>query len=203
MTLCDTWTKNNRHISHFCTTTVLHCDILHCGFSAQCPQTTYGARVQHLSVSLRTARLSANGIALYPKESPARRRASRATPARRRGARVQWDRAPPSGTRGRRTRAAGRARRWAAARGERPVGWLARAPQAAGQRRRRRAGRMRRWTFLFLVDREIGGRSTWDVERREYIQYTQSWKPEYCWLLVLVHVELNWQVNKCISSTRN
>ena len=48
VTLRDTWTKNNRHISHFCTdrsalsfctVTFLHCDILHCGFSAQCPQT--------------------------------------------------------------------------------------------------------------------------------------------------------------------
>ena len=29
MTLCDTCTKNNSHISHFCTTTVLHCGVLH------------------------------------------------------------------------------------------------------------------------------------------------------------------------------
>ena len=29
VTLCDTWTKNNRHIFHFCTTTIVHC-----GFSA-------------------------------------------------------------------------------------------------------------------------------------------------------------------------
>ena len=34
MPLCDTLTKNNRHISHFCTTTVLHSVFLYCGFSA-------------------------------------------------------------------------------------------------------------------------------------------------------------------------
>ena len=33
VTLRDTLTKNNRHISHFCTTTVLHFVFLHCGFS--------------------------------------------------------------------------------------------------------------------------------------------------------------------------